>query len=85
MLPAMMQFLIAIIACALNEKMQKKLDYTQEEVCVLKEVVETLTGKKRIPFTDEQRRRLARGQRPEPKRTRRGVSDRQACNYPGLV
>jgi len=56
---AVMQFLVAMIACALNERMQKKLDYTQEEVRGLKEVIEALTGKKRIPFTDEQRRRLA--------------------------
>ena len=59
MLPALTQFLVAILACALNEKMQKKLDYTQEEVRVLKEVIKTLTGKKRVPLTDEQRRRLA--------------------------
>ncbi len=48
-----------MIACALNERMQKKLDYTQAEVRTLKEVIEALTGKKRIPFTDGQRRRLA--------------------------
>jgi hypothetical protein len=32
MLPATLQFLIAIIACAINERMLRKLDYTQEEV-----------------------------------------------------
>jgi hypothetical protein len=28
MLPATLQFLITMIACAINEKMQRKLDYT---------------------------------------------------------
>jgi len=48
-----------MIGCAINERMQKKLDYTQTEVRVLKEIIERLTGKKRIPFTDAHRRRLA--------------------------
>ncbi len=39
--------------------MQKKLDYAQEEVRVFKKIIEVLNGKKRFPFTDEQRRRLA--------------------------
>jgi putative transposase len=59
MLVSALDFLVVMLACALNERMQKKLDYTQAEVRVLKEVVETLTGKKRAPLTDPQRRRLA--------------------------
>jgi transposase len=59
MLPATLQFLIAMIACAINERMQRKLDYTQEEVRVLKEIVAALTGNGRISFTADQRRRLA--------------------------
>ena len=55
----MLDFLVVMLACTLNERMQKKLDYTQEEVRVLKEVIEALNGGKRIEFTDEQRRRLA--------------------------
>jgi hypothetical protein len=39
MQPATLQFLIPIIACAINERMQRKLDYTQQEVRVLKEIV----------------------------------------------
>jgi hypothetical protein len=31
MLPATLQFLIAMIACAVNERMQLKLEYTQEK------------------------------------------------------
>jgi hypothetical protein len=38
MLPATLQFLIAMIAYAINERMQRKLDYTQEEVRVLKDI-----------------------------------------------
>jgi hypothetical protein len=37
MLPSTLQFVIAMIACAINERMQRKLNYTQEEVRVLKE------------------------------------------------
>jgi putative transposase len=39
--------------------MQRKLDYTQEEVRVLKESLAVITGSGRIPFTADQRRRLA--------------------------
>ena len=59
MLPATLQFLIATIACAINERMQRKLDYTQEEVRVLKEIVAALTGNGRLSLTTDQRRRLA--------------------------
>jgi len=59
MLPATLQFLITMIACAINERMQRKLDYTQEEVRVLKEILAALTGNGRISFTGDQRRRLA--------------------------
>jgi len=59
MVPATLQFLIAMIACAINERMQRKLDYTQEEVRVLKELLAALTGNGRMSFTADQRRRLA--------------------------
>jgi hypothetical protein len=51
MLPATLQFVIAMIACAINERMQRKLDYTQEEVRVLKDVLAAITGSGRISFT----------------------------------
>ena len=54
MLPATLQFLITMIACAINERMQRKLDYTQEEVRVLKEIVAALTGNGRMDFCEEQ-------------------------------
>jgi hypothetical protein len=39
MIPATLQFIISMIAPAINERMRRKLDYVQEEVRVLKEVV----------------------------------------------
>ena len=59
MFPSTLQFVIAMIASAINERMQRKLDYVQEEVRVLKEVVLATTGSARISFTAGQRRRLA--------------------------
>ncbi len=48
-----------LLACWRNDRMQKKLDYTQEEVRVLKEILATTTGRRRIRFTDRQCRRPA--------------------------
>ena len=59
MLPVTFQFLSAMLACAINERMARKLDYVQEEVRVLKEALLTATGKTRIAFTVEQPQRLA--------------------------
>jgi hypothetical protein len=59
MLPLPLQFIIAMMAHAINERMARKLDYLLEEVRVLREVFTETTGRKRIPFTDEQRKRLA--------------------------
>jgi putative transposase len=58
-LPLPLQFIIAMMAHAINERMARKLDYLLEEVRVLREVFSETTGRKRIPFTDQQRRRLA--------------------------
>jgi hypothetical protein len=59
MLPVTFQFIIAMVAYSLNERMARRLEYLLEEVRVLREVYTETTGRKRIPFTDEQRRRLA--------------------------
>jgi hypothetical protein len=56
MLPATLQFLITMIACAINERIQRKLDYAQE-VRVFTEVLAAITGSGRISFTPEQRQR----------------------------
>jgi hypothetical protein len=58
-LPVTVQFIIAMLAQALNERMARRVEYLQEEVCVLKEALALTTGKTRISFTPEQRRRLA--------------------------
>jgi hypothetical protein len=48
-----------MIASAINERLQRKLDYALEEVRVLKEILRAATGKDRLSFTPAQRRRLA--------------------------
>jgi len=59
MLPATLQFIIAMIAYAINERMARRVDYLQEEVRVLNEALAAATGKTRIDLSAEQRRRLA--------------------------
>ena len=59
MLPMTVQFLVAMVAHAINERMARRVDYLLEEVRVLKEALGA-TGTTRIRFTPEQRRRLAR-------------------------
>src|SRR5713226_6861898 len=59
MLPATLQFIIAMIAYAINERMTRRINYLQEEVRVLKEALAAATGKPRIDLSTEQRRRLA--------------------------
>jgi hypothetical protein len=59
MLPAPLQFIVAMIAYAINQRMARRVDYLQEEVRVLKEALAAATGRTRIHFSAEQRRRLA--------------------------
>ncbi len=59
MLPLPLQFLVAMAACAISERQQKALEYKTEEVLVLKAILRAVTGKERIDFTEDQRRRLA--------------------------
>ena len=47
-----LDFLVVILACAINERMQKKIDYLQEEVRVLKDVITTVSGQTRLPMTN---------------------------------
>jgi predicted transposase YbfD/YdcC len=44
---------------AINDRMARRIDYLREEVRVLKEALAAATGKTRIDFDAEQRRRLA--------------------------
>jgi hypothetical protein len=57
MFPVTVQFIVAMLAYALNERMARRLDYLQEENRVLKEALKATTGKTRVPLTDEQRLR----------------------------
>jgi hypothetical protein len=59
MLPLPLQVIIAMMAHAIHERMARQVDYLLEEVRVVREVYTEATGRKRIPFTDEHRRRLA--------------------------
>ena len=59
MLPATLQFFVAMLASAMTDRLTRKMAYMHKEVRVLKERLELATGTKRISFTDEQRRRLA--------------------------
>ncbi len=73
MLPMTVQFLIAMVAHAINERMARQVDYLLEEVRVLRESLRAATGTTRIRFTPDQRRRLARkGKRLTP-------AERRAC------
>jgi len=56
MLPVPLQFIIAMITYAINERMARWLEYLLEEVRVLREVYIESTGRKRIPFADDHRR-----------------------------
>jgi hypothetical protein len=74
-----------MIACAINERQQRALEYKTEEVLVLKDVLKAVTGKERIDFTEDQRRRLAvvgKGQRQGARRTLRASETK---NHPRVV
>jgi hypothetical protein len=65
MIPATLQFIIAMIASAINERMQRKLDYVQEEVRVLKEVMLATTGARGSRLPPSKASTRARRQRAE--------------------
>ena len=58
MLPATLQFLIVMIASAFNDRLQRKLDYVEEERRILKEQLDATTGGRKLSFSTQQRRRL---------------------------
>jgi putative transposase len=59
MLPMTLQFIIVMIASAINERLQRKLDYLEEERRILREQLDTVIGGKKLSFMADQRRRLA--------------------------
>jgi putative transposase len=73
MLPVTLQFIVAMIAYAINQRMARRVDYLREEVVVLKEALATATGKTRVDVTPEQRRRLALKGKELTAEERRGV------------
>lgn len=59
MLPLTLQFIVAMISSAINDRLQRRLDYVEEERRILRERLDAVVGGKKISFTAEQRRRLA--------------------------
>jgi hypothetical protein len=59
MLPMTLQFLVVMIASAINDRLQRKLDYVEEERRILQEQLDATTGGKKLSFTADQRPRLA--------------------------
>lgn len=85
MLPVTLQFIIAMLSHALNERMAHRVEYLQEEVRVLQEAPATATGKTRIAFTPKQRLRLAlKGKALTPReREIAGPSEADATAFEG--
>jgi len=54
-----LQFIIVMIASAINDRLQCKLDYVEEEMRILREQLDAVTGGTKWSFTPDQRRRLA--------------------------
>lgn len=55
----LLQFIVAMVTYAMNERMARRIDYLLEGVRVLREVYTETTGRRPVPFTDAQRQRLA--------------------------
>jgi hypothetical protein len=54
-----LQFIIVRIASAINDRLQRKLDYVGEERRILQEQLDAATGGKKLSSTARRRRRLA--------------------------
>jgi hypothetical protein len=54
-----LQFIIVMIASAINDRLQRKLDYLEEERRIPREQLDAVNGGKKLSFTADQRRRLA--------------------------
>ena len=51
MLPATVQFIIAMIALALTDRLTRKMDYMRKEQRILMDLLHQATGRKRFAFT----------------------------------
>ena len=58
MLPVTLQFIIVMVESAINDRLQRKLDYVEAERRILREQLDAATGGKKSSFTADQRRRL---------------------------
>jgi predicted Zn-dependent peptidase len=54
-----LQFVVVMIASAINDRLQRKLDYVEEERRILQEQLDATTGGKKLSFAADQRCRLA--------------------------
>ena len=54
-MPATLQFLIVMIASAINDRLQRKLDCVEEERRVLREQLDAATSGKKLSFSAKQR------------------------------
>jgi hypothetical protein len=84
MLPAPLQFIVAMFAYALNARVARKMEYLQEEVRVLKEV----GGDRQDPDRTERRAAAApgaQGQGADRRGTPGLLPDRAPGDYPRLV
>ena len=85
MLPMALQFLIVMIASAINDRLQRKLDYLEEERRVLREQLDAATGGKKLSFTANQRRRLAEaGKLLTPEERRKCCQPREEANVEAI-
>ncbi len=46
-------FFIAVLACAINERQQRTLEYRTEEVVVLEDILKAVTLRERIDFAED--------------------------------
>jgi hypothetical protein len=76
MLPVTVQFIVAMLAYALNERTARRLDYLQEENRVLKEALRSATGKAR---------RILRRRHERPRRKKADKSKNSKSAFVGVL
>jgi hypothetical protein len=64
MLPVTLQFIIVMVDSAVNDRLQRKLDYVDEERRIPREQLDAATDSKKLSLTADRRRRLAAAGKP---------------------